>query len=96
MASADSSHALAQEASPGKVHGLSARAVRLYMVRLSVTVGFRRFSHAYRPHHCLIACSYSYDRAFAPDFFRAESLAVPALSFTTVVVTYSGHLFSYD
>ena len=40
MASADSSLALTKEASPGKVHELSARAIRLYPMRLSVTVGF--------------------------------------------------------
>ena len=40
-ASADSSDALALEASPGKVHELSTRAVRLYLMCLSVAVGFR-------------------------------------------------------
>lgn len=42
MVSADFSHALAQETSPGKVHEhLWLRAVRLYLMRLSVTFGFR-------------------------------------------------------
>lgn len=41
MASADSCRSLNQQASPGKVHELSARAARLYLVRLSVTLGFR-------------------------------------------------------
>jgi len=40
-ASADFSAALASEISPGKVPKLSARAAKLYQVRLSVTVGFR-------------------------------------------------------
>jgi hypothetical protein len=40
-ASADSSHALAPEASPGKARELSSRAARLYQTRLSVTVGLR-------------------------------------------------------
>jgi hypothetical protein len=40
-ASADSSAALPAEVSPGKVPKLSARSARLYLVRLSVTVGFR-------------------------------------------------------
>ena len=40
MASADSCSSLNQQASPGKVHELSARAARLYLIRLSVTVGF--------------------------------------------------------
>jgi hypothetical protein len=65
-------------------------------MRLSVTVGFRVCQHAHRPHRGLTACSCSYGRAFATDFFRAEYLAAPALSFTTVVVTISGHFFSYD
>lgn len=50
-ASADSSTALTAEASPGKVHELSARAARLYMARLSVTLGFCALSHAHRPRH---------------------------------------------
>ena len=41
MAVADSSSTLIQEVSPGKAPRLSARIVRLYLVRLSVTVGFR-------------------------------------------------------
>mgnify|MGYP000857390572 FL=1 len=40
-ASADSSQALTREVSPGKVPRLSARIARLYLIRLSVTVGFR-------------------------------------------------------
>lgn len=39
-ASADFSVALTPEISPGKVCSLSARATRLYMTSLSVTVGF--------------------------------------------------------
>ena len=41
MASADSCKSLNSQASPGKVHELSARAARLYLIRLLVTVGFR-------------------------------------------------------
>ena len=41
MASADSSSTLIEEVSPGKVPRLSARIARLYLVRLSVTVGCR-------------------------------------------------------
>ena len=41
MASADSSATLIGEVSPGKAPRLSARIARLYLVRLSVTVGFR-------------------------------------------------------
>lgn len=42
-ASADFSTALAAEISPGKVHehSLGSRAARLYLMRLSVTFGFR-------------------------------------------------------
>jgi hypothetical protein len=48
MASADSYTPLSMQASPGKVHELSARAARLYLIRLSVTLGFRISSHAHR------------------------------------------------
>jgi hypothetical protein len=95
MASADFCGALTPQTSPGKVHELSARAVRLYPMRLSVTVGFCVLSHAHRTHRGLAACSCSYGRAFATDFFRAERLAAPALSFATVVVTASEHFVSY-
>jgi hypothetical protein len=40
-ASADFSHILIREISPGKTLKLSARAAKLYLIRLSVTVGFR-------------------------------------------------------
>ena len=40
-ASADFSNTLILEISPGKVLKLSARAAKLYLMRLSVTVGFR-------------------------------------------------------
>ena len=40
MASADSSSTLIKEVSPGKAPRLSARIVRLYLVRLSVTLDF--------------------------------------------------------
>lgn len=40
-ASADFSTPLRLESSPGKVLKLSARAAKLYLMRLSVTVGFR-------------------------------------------------------
>jgi len=40
-ASADFSSSLEVEISPGKVLKLSARAAKLYLMRLSVTVGFR-------------------------------------------------------
>lgn len=76
-ASADSSPALTGEVSPGKVHELSARAVRLYLMRLSVTVGFRVGSHAHRPHCGLTAGSCSYGRAFATDFFQLNPSRFP-------------------
>ena len=46
---ADFSDALAPEISPGKVHELSARTVRLYMACLSVIYGFRVYEHTHRP-----------------------------------------------
>ena len=48
MVSADSCEPLSSQASPGKVHELSARAARLYKIRLSVTFGFRVSSHTHR------------------------------------------------
>ena len=48
MASADSCMPLSTQVSPGKVHELSARAARLYKIRLSVTLGFRVSSHTHR------------------------------------------------
>jgi len=96
MASADSLDALTPKASPGKVHELSARAAWLYPMRLSVTVGFRVCSHAHRTHRGLTASSSSYGRAFATDFFRADCLAAPALSFTSVVVTVPDQYVSTD
>ena len=41
MASADFCPPLSGQISPGRVHGLSGRAAGLYLIRLSVTVGFR-------------------------------------------------------
>ena len=94
--SADFLRTLARKTSPGKVHELSARAVWLYPMRLSVTVGFRVCSHAHRPHRGLTASSCSYGRAFATDFFRADCLTAPALSFASVVVTVSDQYVSID
>src|SRR5690606_19031143 len=88
-ASADSCRALARQASPGKARELSTRAVRLYPMRLSVTVGFCVSQHAHRPHRGLAACSCSYGRVFASSFFRAEPLTGHALGLATVVVTAS-------
>ncbi len=50
MASADFFSTLIEKISPSKVLKLSTRAIRFYLVRLSVTVGFRVHSHAHRPH----------------------------------------------
>ena len=69
------------------MHELSARAARLYPMRLLVTVGFRVLSHADRPHGGLAAGSCSYGRALATAFFQLIALADAALAFTTVAVT---------
>ena len=50
MASADFCPPLSGQISPGKVHGLSGRAAGLYLMRLSVTVGFRGSQHTHRSH----------------------------------------------
>ena len=81
MAAADSSYALASEASPGKVYDLSARAARLYTTRLSVTVGFCARSHAHRtryaslPFHVLTAVP-----LLRPSFELKISRSLPWLS----------------
>ncbi len=79
---------------PGKGRELPVRAVRLYPLRLSVTVGLRVFQHARRPPRGLTAGSCSYGRTFASTCFRAECLAAPALVLATVVVTVSAHFVS--
>jgi hypothetical protein len=95
-ASADSSADLSAEISPGKVHEhFGLRAVRLYLMRLSVTLGFRVFSHAYRPHPASLPVRVPTVVVLATAFFRAEFLAEPALAFTTVAVTASGHFFLF-
>ena len=97
MASADSSSALAQEASPGKAHELQTRAVRLYLVRLSVTLGFRVVSHTHRPHKASLPVRVPTVVSFATDFFRADTIAGTALSFASVAVTAPDHFLSlYD
>ena len=50
MASADFSNTLMLKISPGKMLKLSARAAKLYLMRLSVTIGFRVSQHTHRPH----------------------------------------------
>jgi hypothetical protein len=95
-ASADSSADLSAEISPGKVHEhFGLRAVRLYLMRLSVTLGFRVVSHAYRPHPASLPVRVPTVVVLATAFFRAEFLAEPALAFTTVAVTASGHFFLF-
>ena len=95
-ASADSSADLSAEISPGKVHEhFGLRAVRLYLMRLSVTLGFRASSHAHRPHPASLPVRVPTVVVLATAFFRAEFLAESALAFTTFAVTASGHLFLF-
>ena len=49
MTSADCCLALDLQLSPSKVLKLSTRLFRLYLLRLSVTVGFRVYQHTHRP-----------------------------------------------
>jgi len=77
------------------VHKLSARAARLYPVRLSVTFGLRVSSHACRPHRASLpvrvpAVGLSLQASFAR---RPRGLR---LAVATVAVTASGHLLSDD
>ena len=94
-ASADSCDAFTSQVSPSKVYSLSARAVRLYLTCLSVTVGFRIPQDAHRPCPASLLGSCSYGRAFAPRFLQVRLAAAP-LRLATVTVTVSGQLLSDD
>ena len=81
------------EISPGKVLKLSARAAKLYLMCLSVTVGFRIYSHAYRPHPASLLVRVPTVVHLLSASFRLASRLLPC-GFATVVVTTSGYLLS--
>jgi hypothetical protein len=92
-ASADFSQTLIQEISPGKALKLSARAAKLYLMRLSVTVGFRVPWHTHRPHPASLLVRVPTVVLLLHASFRLASRFTP-LRFATVVVTTSGYLLS--
>ncbi len=81
------------EISPGKVLKLSARAAKLYLMCLSVTIGFRIYSHTHRPHPAslLVRVPTVVHSLYAS--FRLASRFPPCVV-ATVVVTTSGYLLS--
>jgi hypothetical protein len=96
MASADSCPALTVQVSPSKVFKLSNRFVRLYLLLLSVTLGFRVCLHT----HCQQAASLPIRvpttvslliASFGP--LTSRSLA---LLFATVAVSASDQFLSFD
>jgi len=95
MASADFSHALPRETSPGKVHSLSARAARLYQTCLFGDTWISRSLGRSSPMPGLTADSCSCGRAFASRFLQLHLTATPCGSLR-VIVTFPGHLLSDD
>ena len=92
MASADFCPSLNGQTPPGKVHGLSGRAVGLYPVRLSATVGFRVSQHTHRSHPASLSVPV---RTVVPSIHplpARQSPAAPWASLARVVVTTSGNL----
>jgi len=92
MASADFSNILISETSPGKVLKLSARAAKLYLMCLSVTVGFCVKQHTHRPHPAsllvrvptvvhLLRASFRLTSRFPPCVSLRLSLLFPITSF---------------
>ncbi len=80
------------EISPGKVLKLSARAAKLYLMCLSVTVGFRVSQHTHRPHPAsllvrvpavvlLLRASFRLTSRFLPCVSLRSSLLLPVISF---------------
>ena len=73
VASADFCPSLNRQISPGKVHELSGRAVGLYPMRLSVTVGFRVSQHTHRSHMASLSVPV---RTVVPSIHPSSSTAV--------------------
>jgi hypothetical protein len=101
-ASADFSFTYAPEISPGKVPKPSARAARLYWMRLSVTVGFRGSQHTNRPHPAslpvrvptvvpLLRASFSLASRRPPCVSLQLSSLSLAIAFRWLVLAHAGH-----
>lgn len=93
MASADFSQTLTWEISPGKVLKLSVRAAKLYMMCLSVTVGFRGHSPTHRTHPASLLVRVPAVVLLIHAAFGFASRLTPC-AFTTVVVTNPGYLIA--
>jgi len=95
MTSADCCAALAAQLSPSKVLKLSTRLARLYLLRLSVTVGFRVYQHTHRPQSASLPVRVPAIVSLLIASFGL-GLAASALLFATVAVTASDHFLSHD
>ena len=95
-ASADFCAALTSQSSPSKVFNVSTRIAGLYLLPLSVTVGFRWLLAHSSPASGLSARSSSCDRVFAnASFSSVPRGSVPCLSLR-LFVTASGQFLSFD
>jgi hypothetical protein len=81
MASADSCPALTVQVSPSKVFKLSTRFVRLYLLLLSLTLGFRVCLHTPRQQAASLPVRVPTTVSFAYRFFRRFDLAANRLAF---------------
>ena len=90
-----SAQALARQTSPSKVSSVSTRVVGLYLLRLSVTVGFRIPEHTLRPQAASLPLRVPTIVSLLL-LLSAQGLAAWALLFATVAVTASDQFLSFD
>jgi hypothetical protein len=81
--------------SPSKVFKLSTRAVRLYLLRLSLTVGFRVYQHTHRPQSASLPVRVPTLVSLLIASFAPSASRPGALLFATVAVTAPDHFLSY-
>ena len=82
--------ALAPEVSPSKNTHFRSHSAGLYLMRFSVTVGFRVYTHAHRPHPASLPVRVPAAVPLLPAAFSV-GLTAAAWRFTTLAVTASGH-----
>jgi hypothetical protein len=96
MASADSCTALIVQVSPSEVFKLSTRFVRLYLLLLSVTLGFRVCLHTHRQQAASLPVRVPTTVSLLIASFGSLTSRPMALLFTTVAVTASDQFLSFD
>src|ERR1700736_3516946 len=94
MASADSCPALTVQVSPSKVFKLSTRFVRLYLLLLSLTLGFRVCLHTPRQQAASLPVRVPTTVSLLIASFGALTSRPLALLFATVAVTASDQFLS--